>query len=135
MTYQIQARKLGTQQWEGYFKAETQAEIASLASQLEGYELKIQTVGHAIETIHHPNKGSIIQKVLVSANCVAPMDCPSSFKVYSQDYLCDANATEKIIRWTFEQLIPCYEVRSICVSEARNANHNFRYTVTFGNKY
>jgi len=111
--YEIRARKIGTKEWQGYFGADTPEGIASLASQLgDEYELKVSTVGHAIETISHPYKGVMIKDILTRTMNMAPIDAPFKFKTYG--WAGDAN--EAIINWTFDNLIQSFQIDTICVS-------------------
>lgn len=115
MTYEIKVRKHGTRKWEGYFAAESVERIVQLASHFgDEYELKISTVGHAIETLDHPHKGVLIQKVLATTNCMAPAECPFAFQVFGWA----GNANEAIIRWTFDNLVGHFAIESISVSES-----------------
>lgn len=140
--YEIRARYPGETKYQGYFSAETIDDIVSLAAQLPGMEFKIQTVGHAIETIYHPHKGTLVQRILEQTMCQAPADCPFEFKVYDWNrYANDTNesiasvvnpkrnATEAIIRWTFDHLIQSFKIDTISVSVAKNDPSRCRYTV------
>jgi len=124
MKYEIRARKVGTQDWQGYFSANTPEEIVSLASQLEGYELKVSSVGHAIETIHHPHKASIVKRILANTLCMAPVEAPFEFTVHGWS----RDANEAIIRWTFDNLVSDFKIDVISADEPNRAGR-VRYTI------
>jgi hypothetical protein len=135
--YIIQAKQNG--KFVGHFKAESVEDIASIASRLDGYELKIESVGHAIDTIYHPHKAVIIKSVLEQTLCQAPVDCPFQLRVYDwnrgrSDSITDAvrptrDATETLIRWTFDHLIHSFKIDAISV-ETNEKTGSSRYTVT-----
>lgn len=120
----------------GNFKAETVQDIVSLASHLPDHDLKIQSVGYAIETIRHPNKGCIVKDILIQTCSVAAIDCPFTFQIYVWNR--DANdttsasvvlgmrdTTEALIKWTFDHLVEWFQIDTISVTESKSGSNRY----------